>query len=155
MLKTAARITVALGAVAALMLNPATAGAAPQNNASPLGDIRAAATGYFYANEAGTTDTRFPMRWCQWYNSDANWGNDCGGFRNVISYAFNDSSQGNVVRLYWTTNYGGAWACLGPGDAWTDFVWDNVRLTWGAGRGGYMAPANDNVSSHAFRTTCA
>jgi hypothetical protein len=139
----------------ALALTPATAQAAPPASPGDPTGVRAAASGDLIANEAGTSDPRFPMRWCTWHNSDGDWGNDCGGFRNVASYAFNDSNANNVVRLYYHTGYRGAWACLGPGDVWDDFATQNIRFTWGAGLDGYMSPANDNVASHAFRSTCS
>lgn len=154
MRRTIIRLALGMSVIATLTLTPVAAQAAP-TSPDPAPARGAAATGYLYANEAGTSDSRFPMRWCQWYNSDSNWGDNCGGFRNVASYAFNDSNAGNVVRLYYSPGYAGAWACLGPGDAWTDFVVDNVRFTWGSGLAGYGAQANDNVASHAFRATCS
>jgi hypothetical protein len=113
----------------------------------------AAADGYFYAWKAANFDNN--AGWCRWFYDDANWQNDCANMRNVISGAWNNSNSGNVVRLHYNPDYRGAWACLGPGDSWYDFLNQGIRFSWGSGLPGYWQLASDNVASHRFARACA
>ena len=123
---------------------------APTNSTVTSGpSAQARATGNFY----GWRDAFRGGGGCAWPDDDDYLGNDCGGMNDTISSAFNDSSQGNVVRLYIHSGYAGAYACLGPGDGWDDFqgVWFSFR----PGLDGYTQNANDQVSSFTFNHTCS
>jgi Peptidase inhibitor family I36 len=124
---------------------------APTGNDSAARANTAAASGNFY----GYRDPYYGGGSCAWPNDDSNLGDNCGGMRNVISSAWNDSSQGNVVRLYFHTGYSGAYACLGPGDWWYDFAAQNVHFSFRPGLDGYNRSANDEVASFSFNRACS
>jgi peptidase inhibitor family I36 len=161
-IRIALLVAVLIGMFAAVM--PQTAQAAPtaaapasaavqhQPVAPAVADAAACCEGgYFY----GWKGTYYTGGECAWFNSDTNFGNDCGGFRNAISSAYNNSNAGNVVRLYYHPDYTGAWACLGAGDFWYDFPAQNIRFTWGSGQDGYNAQADNESASFRFRATCS
>lgn len=106
----------------------------------------AAGDGYFYAWEnAYQGGTR-----CRWFNSDGNWGDDCGNFRNRASSVWNNSAHGNYANLYFHPNSGGAYACIAPGDYWDNLI--NYYFTWGPADG-KNKPTNDEIASFAWTTT--
>ncbi|GGK73604.1 hypothetical protein [Mangrovihabitans endophyticus] len=127
---------------------PATANA--QQAAAPSAQAQAQATalgdGYFYAwdlpYKSGAS--------CAWFNSDNNWGDDCGGFRNRASSVMNNSAHGNYANLYYHPNGTGAWACIAPGDTWQDLTY--YYFTWGPADGKGQS-TNNNIASFRWTTT--
>jgi hypothetical protein len=161
------RSSIVSGAAALTLLTTGAGAAQAQSHSNTTGSIqwaapasgtianqvapaKAAASGNFY----GWRAAYWGGGGCAWPDDDSNFGNDCGGMRNVISSAWNDSSQGNVVRLYVHPGYSGAYACLGPGDSWYDFTEQNIRFTFRPGLDRYNAPANDEVASFTFNRGC-
>ncbi|MFD6717754.1 hypothetical protein ACGF5H_28265 [Micromonospora chalcea] len=150
-----------VAAAAALAFTTTAAQAAPRPTPHADTQRAAAGSGYLYVSQ----DAYWSGRWCWWYNADTNWdtinvaenancdNNNRASMRNLASSAWNDSNGGRPVALYIHTNYTGAYACLGAGDAWDDLT--GAWFTWGSNRDGYMANTNDNIASHRWRTSCS
>ncbi|MBB5113523.1 hypothetical protein AB0K27_32875 [Micromonospora echinospora] len=150
-----------VAAAAALAFTATAAQAAPRPTPHADTQRAAAGSGYLYVSQ----DAYWSGRWCWWYNADTNWdtinvaenancdNNNRASMRNLASSAWNDSNSGRPVALYIHTNYTGAYACLGAGDAWDDLT--GAWFTWGSNRDGYMANTNDNIASHRWRTSCS
>ncbi len=112
--------------------------------------------GYVYAwADAADVWSAASQGWaaCRWYYNDANWGDNCGGFRNIASTLQNNSSAGNSVNFYYSPSYGGAWACLSAGDVWRNLAAGKI-FSWGSGLGGYWQSINDDIASSKFVSTC-
>jgi hypothetical protein len=122
--------------------------ASPVANAQSSSPVRpgspatAAGSGYLYA----WSDAYYSGALCSFFNSDSNWQDNCGNFRNRASSLWNDTAHGNSVNLYYHPNYSGAWACLHAGEAWDDLS-NGGHFNWGPGRDGYGEPANDEFAS--------
>jgi opacity protein-like surface antigen len=153
------KLAVFAGGAAALM---AVAFAAPTAQASEPAPVKprsvtaAAADGKLHAWEhqyrGGKT--------CSWSGSNRNWdypGNGCPAMRNIATSVENrgyDIAYGDV-NLYWGIDQGGAYACLGNGDAWMDLSLGIERfdhgLPWWSGMGESL---HDNISSHQWTDSC-
>ena len=120
----------------------ATAAAAP--NATAL----APADGYFYAY----ADSNYGGKYCRWVGNDTDW-SSCspgGNLRNQASSLWNNGYAGSFddVYVYWGLSYGGAYACIGNGLAYSNLS-NYVFPVGGSGVGENM---NDNISSHKWVT---
>jgi hypothetical protein len=91
---------------------------------------------------------------CRFYDDDGNWGDNCGGYRNIASTVQNNSSGGNVVKFFFHTNYTGAYACLGPKDAWRNLA-AGIYFSFSPGLDGYGRNANDEIAGHKWARTCS
>jgi hypothetical protein len=85
--------------------------------------------------------------------SQPNWGNyDC---RNLDESFANRDGEGILVRLYYSPNYQGAWACVNDGWYSNDLNKDVYTFNNGAGDAGYGQEIWDNVaSSYEADGTC-
>ncbi|MEU4222457.1 hypothetical protein [Actinoplanes sp. NPDC026623] len=136
----AAMLLVGLPAAAQAQAPAPQAPAQAQTGAKLLGD------GYFYAWDLAYAGGAS----CRWFNSDNNWEDNCGGFRNRASSVQNNSAHGNYANLYVHPNRVGAWACIAPGDYWDNL--DNYYFTWGPTDGLYQK-TNNNIASFKWTTT--
>jgi len=58
----------------------------------------------------------------------------------------------SIVRIYYSPNYAGAWACLPAFEAYFDLNQSDETFDNGAGRPGYGQQVWENVASSAFGT---
>ena len=78
----------------------------------------------------------------------------CGNLNDRISTVLNLSSHGNSLNLYNDIHYGGAWACIKPGDTWPDLS-QGIVFSWGgSSKSGYGQSANDRISSTKWVRRC-
>lgn len=91
---------------------------------------------------------------CRFYNDDGNWGDNCGNYRNIASTVQNNSSSGNVIKFFYHTNYTGAYACLGSGDAWRNLA-AGIYFSFSPGLSGYGVGANDEIAGSRWARTCS
>ena len=108
--------------------------------------------GYVYAWDSRWDADNQSRTYCRWFYADVNWGDNCGGYRNRASSFQNNSSSGNSVNFYFNPSYLGSWACLGPGDRWTDARYN--YFSWGPGLPGYTLSINNEVASSKFVRGC-
>ncbi|MEV6634921.1 hypothetical protein AB0M54_29650 [Actinoplanes sp. NPDC051470] len=120
---------------------PTAAQAQPVAGPSAPSGFTAQGDGYFYAWDAIDGADNPTTANCRWFNSDDNWENNCGNFRNRASSVKNNSANGNYANLYYHQWYGGAYACIAPGDYWNDL---RVRyFSWGPADGKGKATNNE------------
>lgn len=144
------RIQALLGAlaIATALLTGLPSAAHAQQTAPAQGQAgaRVPGDGYFYAWENEYQNgTR-----CRWFNSDDNGGDNCGNFRNRASSVLNNSSQGNYANLYYHPGYGGAYACIAPGDYWDNL--SNYYFSWGPNDGKGL-PTNNDIAGFRWTST--
>jgi hypothetical protein len=116
-----------------------------------------AADGNVYAFE-GTYNSG---PYCAWSGDDGDWSTCSGGGvnRNMLNKAsslWNNGYPGSYddVNFYYNQGQGGAWACLGNGDAWADLSLGHEIFSWGPGLAGHGGRINDDIASHKWVNYC-
>ncbi|BCJ50346.1 hypothetical protein Asp14428_18210 [Actinoplanes sp. NBRC 14428] len=145
-MKTIRNLMAGAAVTAALLAGLPTAAHAQPAAAPARAGAQLLGDGYFYAwdlpYKSGAS--------CRWFNSDTNWGDNCGNFRNRASSVQNNSSQGNYANLYYHPDGGGAWACIAPGDYWDNLA--NYYFTWGPADGKNKS-TNNEIAGFRWTTT--
>ncbi len=84
---------------------------------------------------------------CRTFNSNTgNWGTCRNQDEGLLEW------KGVIVRIYYSTNYAGAWACLPAWEAYFNLNHANQTFNNGSGRPGYGQQVWKNVASSAFGT---
>jgi hypothetical protein len=80
------------------------------------------------------------------------WGDGCA---NLDQTLFNNGNPDpySYVRIYWGSNYTGAWACLGLGNYWL-YANQNI-FNYGSTLSGYKQQVGNNAVSHKWATSCS
>jgi hypothetical protein len=109
---------------------------------------------------SGPNQSGFSCSWDRGVN-DSNW-DSCPPFgmnmHNNAESLYNRTFPGdanNRVNFYFHTGYGGAWACLGPGDYWGDLTLHIEHFNRrGSSSAGFGQPLDRNIGSHKWVPYC-
>lgn len=155
-LRTAIIVAGAALATSALVATPGASAASPD--------------GYVYAYANPNKNHNHKGASCRWSGKDPDWASknatgpgareDCSTMGNNATSLYNRGypSGNDRVNFYFDPNYGGAWACLGPGDSWGDLslhieTFNRHGPTLATQRG-HGRPLDNDIRSHKWVSYC-